>query len=346
MAAELSSKIPDNRGMKIKINKLEKLITEALLKKYTKKQVDLMLPVIIFGELSGKKSHGLIRLYMGGKGILTQKTKGKPKTVEKSDSSKIIIGNSNPGMLIGSMACDEVIKLAKKNNIGMVGTRGSVGSSGSLTYYSEKIAKEDLIAIVMARAPGDVAPHGGLERIFGTNPISFGIPTAKQPLVFDMATSAISYGAVMVAKKSGEKLPDNVAIDKAGKPTSDPNEALEGAFLPFDKSYKGAGLAMMIEILAGILTGADFANSGIGDEWGNLFITINPKNFIPKKIFKERVTTLVERVRNSKSIDGNKIRIPGEYAIRNRDNARLSGWVDVSEDLVQGIELFIQKANQ
>lgn len=188
--------------MRLKVNELERTIKKALATKYDKEDVDLMTPVIMFGELSGKKSHGIVRIQSS---ILNREPEGKPTFNRKSTNSILINSKSNPGMLAGANACNEIVKLVKEKEIGIVGTHGSQGSSGCLSYYVEKIANEGLVALIFARPAGDVAPYGGLERIFGTNPIAFGIPMKEKPLIFDMATSAISYGAVIVAKNKNKK---------------------------------------------------------------------------------------------------------------------------------------------
>src|SRR3989344_4481550 len=296
--------------MKIKIKELEKVVRKALFTKYDKRAVDLMTPIIMFGELSNTKSHGIIRICSSGENILSRKPKGYPSVEKRSRNSELIQGKGNPGMLIGAIACQAVIKLGKKYGIGIVGSKDSTSSSGCLTYYLEKIANEDLIAIVMARAPSDVAPHGGLDRLFGKN--------------------------------LGEKLPENVAIDRQGKMTTDPSEALEGAFLTFDNSYKGYGLAMMVEILAGVFPGAQYLDLKDGDGWGNLFIVIDPGLLTSTGKFKEKVEKLVGRVRNSKSVSGEKIRIPGENKIGIRNRTMKSGFVDVDEKTIQDIESIIK----
>jgi len=328
--------------MKIKVEELEDLIRTSLSKKYSKEEIDLIIPILMFGELSGRSTHGILRAVTGEVAILARKPKGKPKRLRTSNVSEVIDGLGNPGMLVGNICCDDVIEVAKKEGIGIVGSRGSIGSCGSLSYYCEKIAKENLIGLIMARAPADIAPYGGLERLFGTNPIAFGIPTKTKPLIFDMATSGISYGAVLEAKAQGKELPEGVAIDNKGKITRDPDLSLQGAFLPFDRSYKGAGLAMMVEILAGILTGADFADMRIGDEWGNTFIAFKPELLSDIKEFKNRVSLFVERVRNSKTIDGFKVRISGESTIEKRDKAIRDGFVEVDGKLLKRLEEYIK----
>lgn len=324
--------------MKVRIADLERLILSSLRKKYNESDSRLMADVLLFGQLSGKTSHGIVRLLVGGSSILSLNPKGVPKTIRKGKHSSLIIGNGNPGMLIGPLATKEVIRLAKESGIGIVGTKGTNSSSGCLSYYLEKIVSENLIGIIMAQSPPSTPMSGGIEPLFGTNPISFGIPSEPTPLIFDMATSAISFGALLKAKTLNQKLPSNVAIDKEGNPTTDPSAATEGATLPFDNSYKGAGLAMMVEILSGLWPGADFSGLNPQGGWGNLFIAINPNLLMDPKGFKGNVRLLVERVKKSKTKNGKKVRIPGEYTIATRNESLKLGFIDIEDNLYHALE--------
>ncbi|OGK24742.1 hypothetical protein A3C25_06140 [Candidatus Roizmanbacteria bacterium RIFCSPHIGHO2_02_FULL_38_11] len=243
-------------------------------------------------------------------------------------------------MLVGPLAMNEVIRLAKENGFGVVGTSGSSTSSGSLSYYVEKIAKVDLIGIVMAQSPESTPPYGGIEPLFGTNPIGFGFPAKNKPLIFDMGTSAISFGAILEAKALGKKLPMNVALDKEGNITDDPNKAIDGATLSFDRSHKGAGLAMMVEILAGLWPGAWFTVHNKEAGWGNLFMAFSPDLLMDLNEFKERVNLLVETVRNSKTKDGKKVRISGERTINIRNDKLKKGFLEIEDRLLNQLKKF------
>lgn len=329
--------------MKIKVSHLEDLVTKAILKKYDPEDAKRISDVVLFGELSGKTSHGLIRLLIGDSSVFAQNPTGKPRIIKKTKFSSLIEGNKNPAMLIASLAMSEVINLAKENGIGMVGTKGIHSTSGCLSYYLEKIGRENLIGIIMARSPNDAVPFNSLEKLFGTNPVGFVFPTNISPFIFDMATSAISYGAIIKAKTNGQKLPENVAIDKEGNATTDPSEALEGGILPFDRSYKGSGLGMVVEILAGVLTGAGFTDINNKNGWGNLFLAFSPKILSDEADFKKNIHKLVERVRNSKTRDGKKVRIPGEKTLETRDQALRKGEVEVDDELIAKVKNFIEK---
>ena len=329
--------------MIIKIEELKKLLKQALLKKFSEKDAELIAEAIMFGELSGKTSHGILRLFNGEYGILNQNYEDEPEIIKKTKVSTLINGNGNPGMLLGGLATEEVILLAKESGMGIVGTKGSFSSSGCLSFYLEKIAKENFIAIIMSQAASSIAPFGSIEPLFGTNPISFGIPANPNPLIFDMSTAAITFGAVLEAKALGQKLHENTAIDIKGEMTTDPDEAIEGSLLPFDKSYKGSGLAMMVEILAGILPSASFANQNDSDGWGNLFIAISPNLLSDVDDFKQKVEKLLSIVRNSKTKNNSKIRIPGEATIIQKELSLERGTVDVNEELIEKVKKFINE---
>lgn len=320
--------------MKIHIEELRDLILKSMQKKYDEEDSSLMADIVLFGELSGRVSHGLVRLLVGAS-ILRAEPKGKPQIKAITKLSSIIECNDNPGMLVGPIAMKEVIKLAKNSDFGLVGTWGSVSSSGCLTYYLEKIANEGLMGIIMAESPRSTSPYGGIEPLFGTNPIAFGFPSKTTPLIFDMGTSAITFGELLNAKTLGKKLPEGVALDIEGNITTDPEKAIDGATLPFDNSYKGAGLAMMVEVLSGTFPHSSYA--GIDEErgWGNLFIAFSPKLLSDTEEFKERITKMVERIRNSNTKDGSKIRIPGEKTLKTRDKRVQFGEVEIEDKIYQ-----------
>ena len=328
--------------MKIKIEKLRNLVIKSMLNKYNKQDSELMADVVMFGELSGRKSHGLNRLLIGSS-ILSMQPKSEPQIKNISKLSSLIIGNGNPGMLVGQISTNEVIRLAKHSDLGLVGTRGSFSSSGALSYYLEEITKNGLIGIIMADSPGSTAPFGGTEPLFGTNPIAFGFPTNGAPLIFDMGTSAITFGELLNARTLGKKLSEGVAVDSDGNVTTDPQKAIDGATLSFDNSYKGVGLAMVVEILAGVLPHSGY--TGIDEEtngWGNFFMAFSPKLLSDETEFKERMTKMVERIRNSKTKDGSKVGIPGEKTLNTRDENLKNGEIEIEDKMY---ELLITSIN-
>lgn len=327
--------------MKIKTRELKQKISSALNKSFNEEQSKLILDIVYFAEAAGKKSHGLTRLVDEDFGVLSKNPSKPPEIRDISKQSATVVGNDNPGMLVGASANKKVIELALENGVGFVGTNGTWSTSGCLSYYLYEIAKRDLVGIIMARAPKDVLLFDAKEQLAGTNPIGFALPTAGQPLIFDMATSAISYGAVLRSKMKGEKIPENVALNKEGQPTTDPAEALEGGFFPFARDYKSSGLAMMVEIFAGALVGADMADLSEENSWGNFFLAFKPDLLTDLAGFKTYVSRYIDRVKNAETTTGKPNRIVGEQSITNFLAAEESGEVEVDGILLEKLESYL-----
>ncbi len=318
--------------MKVSIRDLESSIRGLLRTKYDDDSARMIADVILFGELCGRSSHGLIRLLPNRYGPLDEKPSRGPELLMKGRCSASILGHGNPGMLLASLAMKKAIEIAKQEGVAIVGTQGSFTSSGSLTYYAEKIAKEDLVGILMAQTGPCAATFNGAEKIFGTNPIAFAIP-GETPLIFDMSTTAISYGEVALRGFRGKPLPAGVALDEAGVATTDPEKALRGALLPFIDSPKGAGLAMIVELFAGLFAGASFCGRNDDQGWGHLFLVFSPTLLIDLNQFKDKVRIFSQAILSQKARSGKTIRLPGDSTLKTRDENLRRGTVEVDEAL-------------
>lgn len=329
--------------MKIKVDELEELVKKVLLTEYKEEYAEMIKEIVMFAELTGRSSHGLLRLIKGNFGAFVEKPViEEPKLIKKSKLSTLIDGKGNTGMLIGSLASNEAIKLAKVNGFGIVGTKNSYNSTGPLSYYVEKIALNNLIGMVFTSSIVCMAPFNTKKALFGTNPIAFGFPSIPNPFIFDMSTSAITYGTIMKAKAEGHTIPPNVAIDKEGITTTDPIEAAAGAILAFDNSYKGSGLAMVIEILASVLTGASFLNLDYENNgWGNLYMAFSPNLLNNIEDFKNRMKKLIETLKTSPTRDGKNIRIPGEKTFKLREENLKRGEIEVDKNIINTIKGYL-----
>ena len=174
--------------------------------------------------------------------------------------------------------------------------------------------------MIYTNGPPAVAPHGALKSLFGTNPICFATPTgSKVPFILDTSISMINRGKIRVAARNNKKIPEGVALDKFGKPTTDANKALHGVQLPIS-GFRGSGLAWMVDILSGVFTGSShggktkdpFDDFSGPQNMGHLFITINPKIFIGSKFIKEikKNIKLVQKLPKEKGFSN--ILYPGE----------------------------------
>ena len=240
-------------------NKLKKIIIEIFEKfKLSKKHSVICAEAIINAELVGAPTHGLSRLKMYCDRIQKKLINPKPKIKLKNISQSITHINADDS--IGFVAADTAIKKAisnaKKTGIGLVAVKNS-GHYGMSGYYAEQAVKKNMIALVFTNAPPAIAPHGAIKSLFGTNPICFGSPTgSKVPFIFDSSVSMINRGKIRVASRSNLEIPEGVALDKFGNPTTDAKKALKGVQLPI-AGFRGSGLAWMVDILSGVYTGGN-----------------------------------------------------------------------------------------
>jgi LDH2 family malate/lactate/ureidoglycolate dehydrogenase len=223
-------------------------------------------------------------------------------------------------MLVMYHAARAAIDKALARGVSVVGVTNS-WMSGRSAYYMEMIAKADLVGMHTAASARSVAPFGGTRPALGTNPIAFGMPSSRGPVVLDMGTSAFMGTDLAYRARVGQLLPEGVAVDADGQPTRDPARARLGALLPFG-GYKGFGLAFIVQAL-GVLAGS--ALDPDKDD-GYLFIVMKPGVLIDPDDFKEQLTALIDRIKANPRRPGvAEIRIPGERAFRAREQAQLDG---------------------
>jgi (2R)-3-sulfolactate dehydrogenase (NADP+) len=209
---------------------------------------------------------------------------------------------------------------------------------GVAGHWVEKLAEKGLVGLMFANTPKAIAPAGGYAPVFGTNPIAFAAPVAnKPPLVIDMSLSKVARGRVMAAKQKGEPIPDGWAIDRTGAPTTDPAAALAGSMLPIGDA-KGAALALMVELLAGVLTGAKCghdASSFLDTEGdppgtGQLLIALSPRA-LGLEGFDDRLQALSAAILAQAGT-----RLPGTSRMARREAAQRDG-VAVDPALIDAI---------
>jgi len=239
-------------------------------------------------------------------------------------------------------AVNLVIRKANEMGIAIVGTHTGRGSSGAVGYWSRKIADAGLIGITMSSYPnGIVPPHGSYEPLFCTNPIAWGIPTDNEPIVLDMSSSGISYYGLVEAKTQRVQVAEGLGYDKKGNETTDPSEIMEGAIRPFDKGFKSAGLALMVQIIGGALVGGDFLNESEND--GNVVIAINPEAMIGMQKFLEETTKMTKAIKQAKKLEGvEEIMVPGERGDKIRSKIIESDEIEVEDNLYNSLISFVE----
>ncbi|MEK6898950.1 MAG: Ldh family oxidoreductase [Nanoarchaeota archaeon] len=325
--------------MKIKITKLKEKMLSVFQEKFTAKEAEIITEYLIWAEMSGIKTQGMIKL-IGAEPLQDIEPKHAIKIERDTKLSQLINAGGAPAPLVSSIATDTVITKSKQYGFGIVGVHNTFSSNGSQAYYVEKIAKMGLIGFMCSRSPAATSAFGSIDPLFGTNPFGVAFPTQEEPLVFDMATSAITWYGLILAKARGEKIPKNVAIDVNGAITTDPAKAMEGSLLSFDKSYKGSTIGALVEVLAGpLVSSAYIDNKTFKEEWGSLFIALNPNLLVDAEKFKSSCSDLIKKIKNSRKKKGvTEIRLPGERSKTEYKKTLTSGFVDIDEVILKKLK--------
>jgi LDH2 family malate/lactate/ureidoglycolate dehydrogenase len=246
------------------------------------------------------------------------------KTIQSAQGLEVMHGDDGPGFIAGRDAMNRCVELAETCGIAAVGVIRS-NHFGAAGIYSRMAAERGLIGISMANVVQNMAVPGASKPVVGNNPISFAVPTFGEfPFVLDIAMSAVAAGKLLLASKKKEKIPTNWATDKDGRPTDDPDKAFAGFLLPM-ADHKGFGLALMVDILCGVITGGAFLNKMKGmyrypDDpslTGHFMIAINPLSIMNRELFQERMVEFCQVVKSSPMWDPSKeTLIPGEPEYR------------------------------
>ncbi len=296
--------------------------------------------ILVHANLRGVDSHGVLRLPHYIKRIKAGSINASPdiKIEDTGPSTAMVDGDDGLGHLVARVAMEKAITLARQKGVGMVGAINS-SHCGALSYYVQQAARASLIGLAMVNTDKAVAPYGGREAFFGTNPIAFGFPTANgEPVIIDMATSSIAYGQVINAAKKNNCLPDNCALDAQGNPTTNPHDY--HVLLPFG-AYKGYALAMVVDIFAGILTGSPFGpevpkmygNYEKKRKLGHYFTAIDMSRFTDREQFLANMDILIKAIGEVPPSKGfERVMVPGEPEATTEKTRRRQGIPILPED--------------
>lgn len=299
-------------------------------------EAEIITDILLEAEMRGRPTHGLIRL----SGIVSKakvQADAKIRVVREDGNYALIDGGGKFGYVAAHYAMELAIGKTEEHGLALVGVKNS-GHSGMVGYYARMALRHDFIGIAICNTRPMVAAWGGIDAIFGTNPIAVAIPSDSLPLVLDMSTSSVTFGDLLVASREGKKLPEGGALNSAGQPTVDPEEARSGVFLPFG-GHKGFGLGLVVQILAGALVDAEILKTG-----GILLMAIDPGIFLPVGEFKRQVVSYLDFVKNSRKAEGiAEILIPGERSERHKQ-ACLKDGIPLDEDLLEEIRSLAAEA--
>lgn len=283
---------------------------------------DFFSDVLVQSNLEGVDSHGVSKLPTYYKRIKEGRIKVNPKvSIKKSGESILLVdGDNGPGPIVIKRAVERMCEVVERTGV-CITTFKKSNHFGPASYYSQLFIKKKYISIITSNSPPGLAPWGGIEPYFGTNPIAFGFPTGTdEPILIDMSTSVVARGKIRLAATNDEEIPGGWAITSNGIPTTDPKEALAGSLLPIG-GPKGYTLALAIEILSGLLSGASFGKDvqnfnedshGEADV-GHFVILMDISRFLDLRYFEKLIQTMIAEIKAVECAVGiDEILIPGE----------------------------------
>jgi LDH2 family malate/lactate/ureidoglycolate dehydrogenase len=297
----------------------------------------LMADTLIEADMTGMHSHGVMRMPSYVERLTTRGVdpKGVPSIVRQRGGCMVVDGGNSMGQIGVHFAMRQVIDKARENGVAFAAIRGS-NHCGAMAYYARMALEEDLIGVATTHSVPIMPPAGGAERLIGNNPLTIGLPTARQPhLVFDGAFSVSAYGKIKIYAQEGKELPPGWGFDAEGRPTTDPETVMGGMLAPLG-GHKGAALGMIMGLLPALLSGASYGRemiaggkSALAGEDSQFVGAIAVDAFEEVDRFKERVAMAVDEIRACKPAPGSgRVYSPGELE-----------WIKRQEYTSEGIAL-------
>lgn len=286
----------------------------------------------------GYEYSGLPKILQIAQNPKARQSRSPIRALHETETSTLLDGGNHSGMIALHHATSIAIDKAQRHGFALVGVTNS-WMSGRSAYYVERIARADLVGIHTVGASRLVAPPGAARAAVGTNPIAFGFPTLDEPLVVDVSTAAFPGTELDFYALLEKALPEGVAIDENGAPTTDPAAAKRGALLPFG-GHKGFALAIAMQAL-GVLAGSGL---NANKDYGYLILALRPDLLLPLDTFKRELSEALERIRATPKQSGiDAIRLPSERAFRERAQAASRGIV-VDRSIVHALRYFATQA--
>jgi LDH2 family malate/lactate/ureidoglycolate dehydrogenase len=279
---------------------------------------------LVDNALCGYNFASLARILTIAEEARNRQARAEPSIVRETPNAALIDGGNTIGYIAAFRGAEVAARKAKKTGLSIVGVYNSF-YSGRNAWFVETIVKQDLVAIHTSSASPHVLPPGSRAPLLGTNPISIGFPSTDGPVIWDIGTASVMWGDVQLMARLGHELPEGTGFDEEGNPTRDAAKVLKGGVAPWG-GHKGYGLSFCIQAL-GLIAGAALGR-GVVNDYGFLFIAIDPGLTQPDNAFQRQMSELVETIKSLPKQDGiDEIRIPSERAFQERVRRRVEGIV-------------------
>ncbi len=285
---------------------------------------------LVTNNLLGHDSHGFFRIlsYLEHIRQGTIRPAARPEIINESDTTALISGNWAFGQVSAKFAAEVAIRKAMRANVAAVGVV-KLTHAGRIGEFAELIARAGMFGMVVLGGSRDakgVAPFGGKQAIFDTNPYAFALPAGKRPIVVaDFATTVMAVGKLQVARAKGEPLPHGVILDKEGHPSTNPDDFFRGGLLLPMGRHKGYAMALVAELLAAPFIGCDVYGAGPRAH-GAFMLAVNVEAFRPLAGFCREADALLSEVKAIPPADGfDEVLIPGEPEFRAMARRKQSG---------------------
>ena len=322
-------------------HKLRNFATEALTKVAVPyKDAAIIADTWVEADLRGIDTHGVLRLAPYMKMFSEGNINPQPNfsIVKETPITALIDADDAAGNLASFWAAEIAIEKAKNSGAGIVGVKNSTHNC-MLAYYPMMALEHDMIGLMTTNVPPQVPAYGGMTKILSTNPYAAAIPAGDElPVVVDMATTLVALGKVRLSATLGKKIPLGWGLDKNGEPTDDPNEILTGGgFLAWLGGPKGYALAVLANILSGVLTGGSFGPQNFPPystaEYGNQLVreghfimVLRIDSFMPVDKFKSRMDAMIREIKASEPAKGfSRVYLPGEPEFENKSQRMKTG---------------------
>ena len=293
----------------------------------------LVAETLVAANLRGVDSHGVVRLPHYATRLRNGSVKARPKITARrtGPSAAVVEGDAGMGQLVAARAMREAISLARLTGVGAVVARNS-SHCGACAWFVEMAVKEDMIGVALTHTDSIMVPPG-MKRIFlGSNPIAFGAPGEREPVIIDLSTTHVAWGKILVARQEGKAIPPDWGVDKDGKPTTQA-DAVVG--LAPTGAHKGYALAMMVEILCAQLAGVPFGRHvtkmyGELDKprnLGHFMLALDVARFADAKTFFAEIDSFVREIHAEEALaPGDPERLSAER--RRREGIPLGSTLD------------------